>query len=164
MNDFYIKNPQPKSDIGLLSDQAPPRPRDDGRNDNFDPFGGAMWGVPNLKEDFQDYVWDLLREEKDFSVGKSNEGRDLSLKGIVDDLRKDKVSGKGDREIVLGGVGIRDQEGGPGRWRVYASEERRWRALTGHGVDPKKVNVLDTSMTSLMKTGPNLPIGPECHF
>lgn len=144
MNDFYVKNPQAKTDIGLLSELvlprlAAPKSGDDGQNDNFDSYVGAvMWGMPNLKEDFQDYVWDLLRGEDDFSVGKDNEGRDMSLKDIVDDLRKDKAAGKGDREVVLGGSDVKDQKGHE-KWRVFASEERRWRALTGHGVDPKKV-------------------------
>lgn len=148
MNDFYVKNPQAKTDIGLLSERVPPRPttksRDDGRDEIFDIYVGAvMWGMPNLKEDFQDYVWDLLRGEDDFSVGKGNEGRDMSLKDIVDDLRKDKAAGKGDREVVLGGSAVKDQKGHE-KWRVFASEERRWRALTGHGVDPKKVILLSS--------------------
>lgn len=146
VNDFYVKNPQAKTDVGLLSERVPPRPttksRDDERDEIFDSYVGAvMWGMPNLKEDFQDYVWDLLRGEDDFSVGKGNEGRDMSLKDIVDDLRKDKAAGKGDREVVLGGSAVKDQKGHE-KWRVFASEERRWRALTGHGVDPKKVILL----------------------
>lgn len=156
MNDFYVKNPQAKTDIGLLSEKSPPRPApprsgSDGRNEGFDSYvGAAMWGMPNLKEDFQDYVWDLLRGEDDFSVGKDNEGGDMSLKDIVDDLRKDKAAGKGDREVVLGSSSVKDQKGHE-KWRVFASEERRWRALTGHGVDPKKVIYLGVSLTSLVK-------------
>lgn len=168
MNDFYVKTPQAKTDIGLLSEQTAPRPTpksmDDGRNEIFDSYVGAvMWGMPNLKEDFQDYVWDLLRREDDFSVGKDNEGCDMSLKDIVDDLRKDKAAGKGDREVVLGGLTVKDQKGHE-KWRVFASEERRWRALTGHGVDPKKVVFLDSPLISLVKIGSDWSTGSKCHF
>ncbi|KAI5839302.1 hypothetical protein DFP73DRAFT_219762 [Morchella snyderi] len=107
-----------------------------------DPVGVTMWNLPNLEEEFQDYVWDLLRMEKDFIIGKNNEGRNLTLKDIVDDLRKDKISKKSGGESDLRDFTSRDQERceiGQEKWRVYASEERRWRALTGHGVDPKKV-------------------------
>jgi hypothetical protein len=153
VSDFYAKNPQAKTEIGLLSENASPRPappklRDDERHESFDSYvGAAVWGMPNLKEDFQDYVWDLLRGEDDFSVGKDNEGCNMSLKDIVDDLRKDKAA---DREVVLAGSGVKDQKGHE-KWRVFASEERRWRALTGHGVDPKKVTCRDLPLIRLVK-------------
>lgn len=138
---FYAKNPQPRTDIcSLTSDSAPV---DDVPSlQRPDSVGVTMWNLPNLEEEFQDYVWDLLRMEKDFIIGKNNEGRNLTLKDIVDDLRKDKIPKKSSGESEVGGSALKDQERGEigqEKWRVYASEERRWRALTGHGVDPKKV-------------------------
>ena len=78
-----------------------------------------FWGIPNVKEEFQEYIWDLLRQEKDFIVGRQNEAGDMSLKGIVEMMKA-----KG---------------GAPASLRVCATEERRWKTLTGHGPDPKKV-------------------------
>lgn len=129
-----------------------------------DPVGVTMWNLPNLEEEFQDYVWDLLRMEKDFIIGKNNEGRNLTLKDIVDDLRKDKIPKKSGGESDLGDSTSKDQERceiGQEKWRVYASEERRWRALTGHGVDPKKVPSPDNDerIHELIKL-----LGSKCDF
>ena len=82
-----------------------------------------FWGIPNVKEEFQEYIWGLLRQEKDFIVGRKNEAGHMSLKEIVEAM---KAKGGG---------------GAPASLRVYATEERRWKTLTGHGPDPKKVGV-----------------------
>jgi hypothetical protein len=101
----------------------------------------TVWGVPNLREDFQDFFWDLLRTEKDLIVGENSEGNGLSLVEIMDDLRDEsetEIQGRqGTQDGHISPGGGSSQEKG---WRVYASEERRWRTLTGHGPDPKRVS------------------------
>jgi hypothetical protein len=82
--------------------------------------GRDCWGTPNVKEEFQEYIWELLKQQADFDVGPKNESRHMSLGEIVDKWSENK-----------------DDE----KLRVYASEDRRWRTLTGHGVDPKKVKL-----------------------
>ena len=54
---------------------------------------------------------------------RKNEAGHMSLKEIVEAM---KAKGGG---------------GAPASLRVYATEERRWKTLTGHGPDPKKVGV-----------------------
>lgn len=71
--------------------------------------------------------------EEDLIVGKESEGNRLSLSEILNDLRN--VPGTGGKSAQGENVG----EGVGREWKVYAAEDRRWRTLTGHGPDPKKV-------------------------
>ena len=136
VNDFYVKNRQERHSVTeLLQLEAPEQGRETAESNARESSQQAesasiivlaatphktseFWGTPNVKEEFQEYVWNLLRQETDFRVGPKNESRDMSLEEIVDKWRDNKQDEK---------------------LRVYASEDRRWRALTGHGPDPKKV-------------------------
>jgi hypothetical protein len=102
--------------------------------------------MPNIQEEFQEYIWDLLREDTEFVVGRNNEGGQLSLGEIIADLRGDSppnvavdepASLVADQEGVENGNGTKPKKT---EWKVYASEARRWRALTGHGIDYKRVH------------------------
>lgn len=93
------------------------------------------WGLPNVKEEFQEYVWDLLRQQKDFLVGPKNEWGHLSLKEVVERI---KARGTGGASGAQGKEGQNEEE--EQELRVYATLDRRWRALTGHGPNPKKVS------------------------
>jgi len=126
VNDFYVKNRQERYNVcELLKSEAPRDIADEDNESDGDQRLKAKpseeWGLPNVKEEFQEYVWDLLRQEKDFIVGPKNEASNLSLRDIVGKLKESKESSA--------------------KLRVYASEERRWRTLTGHGPDPKKVGI-----------------------
>jgi len=100
-----------------------------------DRIASKYWGTPNVKEEFQEYVWGLLRRQKDFNVGPKNESRDMSLGEIVDKWRENK-----------------DDD----NLRVYASEDRRWRTLTGHGPDLKRVGFSSTAI----RRGPYSDLSP----
>jgi hypothetical protein len=78
------------------------------------------WGLPNVNEEFQEYIWNLLVQDDDFKVGIKNEFKDLTLKEVVE-----KLKNGGDKENDV--------------LKVYVTEDRRWRALAGHGVNFKKV-------------------------
>ncbi|KAI5853861.1 B-block binding subunit of TFIIIC-domain-containing protein [Tricharina praecox] len=129
VNDFYVKSRQERHYVGelLWADQLEGR-KEDGDEDmagdgdeaaaERDRIAAECWGTPNVKEEFQEYVWGLLRQQKDFNVGPKNESRGMSLGEIVDKWRENKDDAN---------------------LRVYASEDRRWRTLTGHGPDPKRV-------------------------
>lgn len=146
VSEFYAKNPVQKADISQLRSSIPrplSRSRSPGTGESLNRVPGsataavrdqpAFWGVPNLEEDFQDFIWDLLRVEEDLIVGKESEGNRLSLGEILNDLRN--VPGTGGKSAQGENVG----EGVGREWKVYAAEDRRWRTLTGHGPDPKKV-------------------------
>ena len=101
----------------------------------------AYWGVPNMRDEFQDYVWDILRQQEEFKVGINGEGNGLSLEQIVADLRNQAEDSEG------------EANGGGKVWRVYASEGRHWRTLTGHGPDLKRVRYLSPESTGCSGVG-----------
>lgn len=157
VNDFYVKHRQERHEIGELclpdkqaaaagfaenSVNSQVETRQDGaeqqQQQRKEP---ELWGLPNVKEEFQEYIWELLKREKDFSVGPKNEGGSMTLKEVVEKLKRSSAE--------------EDME-----WRVYATEERRWRVLTGHGPDPKRVSILGTRFQRPLLTW----VGPECSF
>ena len=77
--------------------------------------------------------------EEDLIVGKGAEGNRLSLSEILNDLRNEQGTGG---EGAQGESAPQGSGEVAGDWRVYAAEGRRWRTLTGHGPDPKKVSLL----------------------
>lgn len=98
-------------------------------------------------------IWRRLVADPDFKVGKNDEGRHLELEEIektygecVSEARVraqegdvDEGDGQG-RESDWKGIEMENvQHTKPKKWRVYASTEQRWKALTGHSVDHKKV-------------------------
>ncbi|KAF8545408.1 hypothetical protein BDD12DRAFT_6442 [Trichophaea hybrida] len=134
VNNFYVENLQRRHNVcellgaDQLNRQTCGEDGDGGEtNDNAEPTkpnpdkGSDFWGVPNVKEEFQEYIWDLLRQEKDFIVGPKNEAGNMTLKDIVEKMK------------------MRSENDDFEQLRVYASEDRRWRTLTGHGPDPRKV-------------------------
>ncbi|KAI5793241.1 hypothetical protein EDC01DRAFT_91164 [Geopyxis carbonaria] len=130
VNDFYVKNRQERHEIGelCLSDRQAATANSGNAQSETQQDGAELqqrkepelWGLPNVKEEFQEYIWELLKREKDFSVGPKNEGGKMTLKEVVEKLKSSSTE--------------EDME-----WRVYATEGRRWRVLTGHGPDPKRV-------------------------
>lgn len=135
MNDFYVKNRQPRYEIvnlGTAEEATEKEPAEDGAEAAGDGGEGMEgvekqaeekeWGLPNVQEDFQEYVWKLLKQERGFTVGKNNEGAEQTLKEIVEKMRAGNADGP--------------------EFRVYADEDRRWKALTGHGVNHKAVSSL----------------------
>jgi hypothetical protein len=121
VNDFYVKNRHERHNVSELLWMD--RNEANGTAKAFDgPSSKSRdcWGTPNVKEEFQEYIWELLKQQADFDVGPKNESRHMSLGEIVDKWSENK-----------------DDE----KLRVYASEDRRWRTLTGHGVDPKKAEL-----------------------
>lgn len=149
MTEFYTKTLVPKVEINSLC--GPPQDPwsssasgggggggEAGPGSSATPQGQpAYWGVPNMRDEFQDYVWDILRQQEDFKVGMNGEGNELSLDEIVADLRNQAVDSKG------------EANGGGKVWRVYTSEERHWKTLTGHGPDLKRVRCLFPGSTRL---------------
>ena len=141
MTEFYTKTLVPKVEINSLCG-PPQNPWSSGASGGegggeADPGSStalqsqpAYWGVPNMRDEFQDYVWDILRQQEDFKVGIDGEGNGLSLDEIVADLRNQVEDSEG--EANKGGK----------VWRVYTSEGRHWRTLTGHGPDLKRVRYL----------------------
>jgi hypothetical protein len=138
INDFYAKNRTIKRDVGSLCPSYQVVKSSGARE--WKEFGGPRTlnkdssdylGVPNLNEDFQDFIWNILRQEKDFIVGKNGEGNHLHLSEIINDIRSQMAS---DNYEVS-----KEEKRLEKEWRVYVSEERRWWTLTGHGVDQKKV-------------------------
>jgi hypothetical protein len=134
VNDFYVKNRHQRHNVSelLWVNQLEGREHEEDRHDidgggrsNESADGTSFknpdcWGTPNVKEEFQEYIWELLKQQADFDVGPKNESRHMSLGEIVDKWTENKQDEK---------------------LRVYASEDRRWRTLTGHGFDPKKVDI-----------------------
>lgn len=98
-------------------------------------------------------IWKRLVTDPDFKVGKNDEGRNLELEEIekaygecVSETRVraqegDVGEGDGqDKESGWKGIEVENaQHTKPKKWRVYASTEQRWKALTGHSIDHKKV-------------------------
>jgi hypothetical protein len=134
VNNFYVENLQRRHNVSelLWNDQLDRQTCGEngdggGTNDSTESAkrnpdkGSDFWGFPNVKEEFQEYIWDLLRQEKDFIVGPKNEAGSMTLKNIVEQM---KMGGGNDESEQL---------------KVYATEDRRWRTLTGHGPDPRKV-------------------------
>lgn len=78
-----------------------------------------LWGKPNVKAEFQDHIWEQLKKERDLIMGIDNKARDMSLKEVVERLRK----GDDDEKSL----------------RVYTTVHRRWVVLTGHAPDSKRV-------------------------
>lgn len=118
-------------------------------------------------------IWKRLASDADFYVGKNNEGKQLGLEEVEEGYTRDRSdatktegqAGSGivdevnteDTELVDNGP-VTVQAEGEGitgvveddikatkikKWKVYASTERRWKALTGHGAGQKKVTKLD---------------------
>lgn len=127
VNNFYAANLQRHHNVSELLGKNQPdvevQVEHTGSGNGGSDKASDFWGIPNVKEEFQEYIWGLLRQEKDFIVGRQNEAGDMSLKEIVEAM---KAKGGG---------------GAPASLRVYATEERRWKTLTGHGPDPKKVGL-----------------------
>jgi len=88
-----------------------------------------------MRGEFQNYVWDILRQQEKFKVGINCEGNGLSLDEIVVDLRNQAEDSEG------------EASGGGKVWRVYTSEGRDWRALTGQNPDLERVNYLSPEST-----------------
>jgi len=145
VNDFYVKTRQERHYVGelLWADQleAPRDQGDDGAVVEKDDNAPECWGTPNVKEEFQEYIWGLLRRQRDFKVGPKNESRQLSLGEMVEKWRENKDDAN---------------------LRVYASEERRWRTLTGHGPDPRRVSFCSTDIRCELCT--ELSIGAKRRF
>ncbi|KAG0135937.1 hypothetical protein HOY82DRAFT_117055 [Tuber indicum] len=138
VTEFYTKTLVPKVEINSLCEPpqnpwGPSASGGGGGEGEADPGSSTTpqgqpvyWGVPNMRDEFQDYVWDILRQQGDFKVGVNGEGNELSLNEIVADLRNQAEGGK-------------EEANGEGKiWRVYTSDERHWRTLTGHGPDLKR--------------------------
>lgn len=134
VSEFYVKNTQEKHNINVLCASRNTLQQTDSRTSKSVPVPKkpVMYlDSPNLNEEFQEYVWELLKREEDFHVGRDNEGGNMQLMEIVIDL---KAAGK----VASDGAPSKGHD----KWKGYASEERRWRALTGHGIDYKKVSLI----------------------
>ena len=99
-------------------------------------------------------IWRRLVTDPDFKVGRNDEGRHLELEEIektygecaseakVRAQEGDVDEGDGQaRESDWKGIEMENvQHTKPKKWRVYVSMEQRWKALTGHNIDHKKVD------------------------
>lgn len=107
-------------------------------------------------------IWEALKANPDIRIGRLDDGRNMSFEEIVADdavrrkRREDANMDDGDNdlppqhpveELPPGEKKKKIKKFSPKEipmadteiWKLYASEERVWHALTGHGVDYKKV-------------------------
>lgn len=115
-----------------------------------------------LDDEAKEKIWEALKADQDFSVGRNNEGKDLSWKEIKeDDTRRRQKRADDNIPDSNDGIPIPPQDNEPETqakrkkkrrlppevipmgeyevWRVYTTEEKQWMTLTGHGIDRKKV-------------------------
>ena len=159
MANFYRQHRQRRFRLDRLCDNTPsvlsraevklhtPKLEDDS---NFFP-------TQALDLELRKEIWKWLTKDPDFRVGKNNEGKDLGLEEVEegyksDDTkrhnsakgkkkRRDDEEAEGPQEAAIHlteRTGI-DKDKKAVKWRVYTSIEQRWKALTAHGIDHKKV-------------------------
>ncbi|KAF8477313.1 hypothetical protein BDZ91DRAFT_843996 [Kalaharituber pfeilii] len=169
---FYHQRRQRRFHIERLCDTGPAvlSNSDIQANGDLSDDDSSFFPTQALSVDLRKEIWKRLVNDKDFKVGKNNEGKDLELEEVEagysqDDTQKSNCKRKGKKTANKGNTGEaiadfedadrnEEQEMGeeifdaekrvsqPGKaikWKVYTSLEQRWRALTGHGIDHKKI-------------------------
>lgn len=132
VKEYYVKNPASRHNISSLCLSR--NGSEEIAGEEIIPYEGTL-----------EQIWSLLKQEKDFRIGPRNEGRHLCWKEIAEKLICDAADDE--RGAATGKKGF--------KWKVYISEERLWRSLTGHGKDFKKVSSISKCCTySLAVFGP----------
>ncbi|KAK6359696.1 hypothetical protein TWF696_000838 [Orbilia brochopaga] len=80
----------------------------------------AYYPALPLDSSLRNDIWELIKKDKDISIGIGNEGQDLSFD---------------DAEAGLHAEDQPREDDGPPEWRLYASESLQWRRIAGHDID-----------------------------
>ena len=166
--EFYKQRRQRRFRIDRLCEPItlnPENPENPGQTNSSDD-DADYFSTQTLDLGLRKKIWGGLLNEPDFMVGRNNEGKDVDLEEIeaayasnsenpaAKEVEKQPQDEEVDEEMVDEEMGDKDADTQNDastsdavqskpqkatKWKVYASIERRWRALAGHGIDHKKV-------------------------
>lgn len=113
------------------------------------PVEAGLPRVPKVDHLLKCKLWTWLTGHPEVSVGKNREGNDLTLDEIIPSkLEPDAIAQNIDPSLTAESQEPQTQSSRD--LRVFVSQERMWRAITGHGPDKQKVLPLEFALLSII--------------
>ena len=171
VEEFYKQHRQRRYRIDRLCDHTFLNSENHGQTNPSDD-DAEYYSTQTLDTDLKKKIWGSLLNEADFLVGRNNEGKGVELEEIeaayttssdksankakeakAEDSQNDIVKADNDTDRQHEASVMEEKPQKAIKWKVYASIERRWRALAGHGIDHKKVckSILNVYSYQLME-------------